>query len=370
MRVRVTLPTFRDDVVALDAARRAEGLGLDGVFVFDHLWPMGAPERPALSAFPVLGALLGATERVCVGPLVARVGLVPDELLVAELVSLATMAPRRVIAGLGTGDRKSAAENLAYGVPFDPADDRRLALGRVAEALLGAGVPVWVGGGSTATTEMAVELGAAVNLWEGQPAALAALRSRCEVTWSALRRSTAILVAVGHHPHTAPLLRGTLGHASSSQQARFSAAPEQRGAARRHGGERPASSATKSRRSRRTGPWRAARAALGGAEERTQGGEARRGRGGRRRRRWSRQHAVEASPDEPRRGDDVCVGSNDRTRATGTRSGHVSVKRSPPDTRTCGSGSPSWTRNAPRDGGRPQGASKSAPGSTNDTISV
>ncbi len=41
MRVGVTLPTFRDDAAALDAARRAEALGLDGVFVFDHLWPLG-----------------------------------------------------------------------------------------------------------------------------------------------------------------------------------------------------------------------------------------------------------------------------------------------------------------------------------------
>jgi alkanesulfonate monooxygenase SsuD/methylene tetrahydromethanopterin reductase-like flavin-dependent oxidoreductase (luciferase family) len=183
VRVGITLPTFRDDTLALDTARRAEELGLDGVFVFDHLWPMGAPERPALSAFPVLGALVGVTERLCVGPLVARVGLVPDALLVGELTSLATMAPGRVIAGLGTGDHKSAAENLAYGVAFDPADARRLALRRVATALVQSGVAVWVGGGATATTELAVELGAAVNLWEGQPAVLAALRGRCEVTW-------------------------------------------------------------------------------------------------------------------------------------------------------------------------------------------
>ena len=46
------------------------------------------------------------------------------------------------------------------------------------------GVPVWVGGGTGTTTELAVELGAAVNLWEGQPAALAGLQSRCEVTWA------------------------------------------------------------------------------------------------------------------------------------------------------------------------------------------
>lgn len=184
MRVGVTLPTFRDDTLALAAARRAEELGLDGVFVFDHLWPMGAPLRPALSAFPVLGAIAASTERVSFGPLVARIGLVPDEILVAELLSLEVMAPGRLIAGLGTGDSKSAAENRAFGIPFDPPDERRMALRRCARHVLDAGVPVWVGGGAPSTVELAVELGCAVNLWEGQPAAVAGLLPRCEVTWA------------------------------------------------------------------------------------------------------------------------------------------------------------------------------------------
>ena len=53
-------------------------------------------------------------------------------------------------------------------------------------AVLEAGVPVWVGGGAPSTVELAVELGpgAAVNLWEGQPAAVAGLQTRCEVTWA------------------------------------------------------------------------------------------------------------------------------------------------------------------------------------------
>jgi alkanesulfonate monooxygenase SsuD/methylene tetrahydromethanopterin reductase-like flavin-dependent oxidoreductase (luciferase family) len=186
VRVGVTLPTFRDDAtVALDSARRAEALGLDGVFVFDHLWPMGQSDRPALSAFPMLGAVASVTTRISVGPLVARIGLVPDAVLVAELASLAHMAPGRLIAGLGTGDRKSAAENEAYGIPPGPPDERRLALARCARAVLDLGVPVWVGGGSVSTTELAVDLGpgAAVNLWGGQPSAIAALTGRCEVTW-------------------------------------------------------------------------------------------------------------------------------------------------------------------------------------------
>ena len=183
MRVGVTLPTFRDDAAALDAARRAEHLGLDGVFVFDHLWPLGAPRRPALSAFPVLGAVAAATSTICFGPLVARVGLVPDDLLVAELVSLEHLAPGRLIAGLGTGDTKSAQENLAYGIPVAPAEARRRSLGTCARQLQAAGVPVWVGGGARATVELAVELGAAVNLWDRPTAAVAALQARCEVTW-------------------------------------------------------------------------------------------------------------------------------------------------------------------------------------------
>jgi alkanesulfonate monooxygenase SsuD/methylene tetrahydromethanopterin reductase-like flavin-dependent oxidoreductase (luciferase family) len=185
VRVGVTLPTFRDDAAAIEAARRAEALGLDGVFVFDHIWPLGQSDRPALSAFPVLGAVASVTSRICLGPLVARIGLRPDDVLVAQLASLAQMAPGRLIAGMGTGDSKSAAENEAYGIPPGPPDERRLALFAVARRVLDLGVPVWVGGGSTATTELAADLGpgAALNLWAGQPAAVAALTARFEVTW-------------------------------------------------------------------------------------------------------------------------------------------------------------------------------------------
>lgn len=185
MRVGVILPSFRDEAgPALEGAAAAEELGLHGVFVFDHLWPLGRPDRPALSAFPLLGAVAATTSRVCIGTLVARIGLVPGDVLVAELLSLHHMAPGRVVAGIGTGDAKSAAENSAYGIAFESPDRRRLALRSCARRLRDAGVTVWVGGGSTATSEVAVELGVALNLWEVQPAALAARRGRVEVTWA------------------------------------------------------------------------------------------------------------------------------------------------------------------------------------------
>jgi len=184
MRVGVTLPSFRDDAAALEAARRAEALGLDGVFVFDHLWPLRQPERPALSCFVLLGAVAAVTGRVALGPLVARIGLVPDDVLVAELASLAHMAPGRVIAGIGTGDSMSAPENEAYGIEFAPPPARQASLARCAEALRSLDIPVWVGGGGRATLEAALAVGAAVNLWEGDLPALSALEDRAEVTWA------------------------------------------------------------------------------------------------------------------------------------------------------------------------------------------
>ncbi|MHB1924097.1 MAG: LLM class flavin-dependent oxidoreductase [Acidimicrobiales bacterium] len=172
----MTLPQFRDEgESAVEAARWAEAAGLDGVFVFDHLWPMGSPDRPIISALPLLGALVAETESIHIASLVMRVGLVPDPVLVEQLLALARMSGGRTIAGLGTGDHLSAAENLAFGVPYPPAADRRASLEACAAALLAAGVPVWIGAGAgvrPATRAVAIRTGAVLNVWQekGEPA--------------------------------------------------------------------------------------------------------------------------------------------------------------------------------------------------------
>ncbi len=120
MKVGITLPQFRDDAdAALAAARRAEALGIDGVFVFDHLWPMGQPGRPALSSGPLLGALAASTSTIHLGTLVARIGLLPDEVLLDVLCGVDGLSGGRLIAGIGTGDQLSREENEAYGIPFE-----------------------------------------------------------------------------------------------------------------------------------------------------------------------------------------------------------------------------------------------------------
>ena len=186
-RVGVMLPTFRDSPDdALRIAAEAEELGIDGVFVYDHLWPMGRPDRPALSPFPVLGAIAARSARLWLGTLVARVGVVPDEVLIAEFATLAHLAPGRVVAGLGTGDRLSFNENRAYGVALDSAADRRAEVGECARALLDRGLTVWIGGTSAATVAVAESVGAVPNFWQVPPGRIAAQAIRSEVSWAGM----------------------------------------------------------------------------------------------------------------------------------------------------------------------------------------
>jgi alkanesulfonate monooxygenase SsuD/methylene tetrahydromethanopterin reductase-like flavin-dependent oxidoreductase (luciferase family) len=185
IRTGIVLPTFQQTAdLALDVAARAEEAGVDGVFCYDHVWPLGQPERPALAPFPVLGLVAASTAQLRIGTLVARIGLVPEAVLLSQFDALATVAPGRVIAGIGTGDRLSAGENEAYGVPFAPAEARLDALRACVRAVVGRGVPTWVGGGSRATRAVAAEEGAALNVWDAPTDVVAAESVRVEVTWA------------------------------------------------------------------------------------------------------------------------------------------------------------------------------------------
>lgn len=186
MRIGITLPTFSPDAGAvIAAARAAETRGLHGVFVFDHLWPMGDPSRPAMSVHPTVAAVLASTEHIAVGTLVSRIGLLPDEVVMAALLGLHNIAGDRFIAGIGTGDKASADENERLGLPYQGAAARRDRLGRVARALRDAGVQTWVGGGAPATNDMARATGATLNLWGASPETVRAEVGRGgDVSWA------------------------------------------------------------------------------------------------------------------------------------------------------------------------------------------
>lgn len=186
MRVGITLPQFHHDAEpALEAARLAEGAGLDGVFVFDHLWPIGRPDRPALHGPTLLGALAAETARLSVGTLVARVGLVPDAVLVHQFATVQRIAGSRLIAGVGIGDHLSRPENEAYGVPFRPVAERRAALADVCRSLRARDIEVWVGGRAPATRAIARTDAGTVNLWQAGAGEVAAeaRQAGTRVTW-------------------------------------------------------------------------------------------------------------------------------------------------------------------------------------------
>lgn len=183
MRIGVSLPQFRaGPAAAVRAASAAEEMGFDGVFAFDHLWAIGHPDRPAIPAFPLLGALAARSRSLSLGTLVARIGLVPDAVLVHQLRTLHGLLGDRLIAGLGTGDHLSADENAAFGIPYPPAAERRRRLGEVCDELRAMGIATWVGGRAERTRLVAIDHADTLNLWGVDPGIVAA-EQRTEVTW-------------------------------------------------------------------------------------------------------------------------------------------------------------------------------------------
>lgn len=190
MRVGITLPQFRPEVEAsIGTAVAAEELGLDGIFVFDHVWAIGNPARPAQSCWPLLGGLAGATSRIHLGTLVARVSLLPNAVLAHNLESVHRMVGDRLIAGLGAGDRLSRPENEAVDVPFAPVEERLAALADACERTKALGIPTWIGGLSDRVAGLARAAAVPLNLW-GVPPERCREVEAVEVTWGGVTPAT------------------------------------------------------------------------------------------------------------------------------------------------------------------------------------
>lgn len=107
-------------------SRRAEELGYDHLWVYDHMETVPRRERThVFEAFTMLAALSQRTTRIELGQLVTCVGYRNVGLLAKEAAGIDVMSDGRFILGLGAGwyDR----EYRAYGFDY-PSDRDRLAL--------------------------------------------------------------------------------------------------------------------------------------------------------------------------------------------------------------------------------------------------
>lgn len=176
--ISVTLPQFVDDPSRLiRGAQRAEALGFDGVFLFDHLFPLDGPDRPIIESTVALGSVVAATRRVTVGTLVLRTSLRSPERTAAAVLTASRLSGGRVVCGLGAGDSLSRPEFEAYGVPFPDMRDRVRVLEATARLVRGM-VPLWIGGTSSTIQRVAAEFAEGWNVWNVTPEWLVERRAR------------------------------------------------------------------------------------------------------------------------------------------------------------------------------------------------
>lgn len=162
--VSLTAPQFSSTFRSVsEAAHRAESLGFDGMFLFDHLIPLDDPSRPILELVSTLGAVAASTERISVGSLVMRAPLRAAALSAAVTRTVGMIAPERTIIGLGAGDSMSADEDRRYGRSSQTLDERLGAVSATLAASEGGGVRRWVGGHHPRILELA----ATADGWNG-----------------------------------------------------------------------------------------------------------------------------------------------------------------------------------------------------------
>lgn len=122
LKVGVQLPEIEREVrwpELLAMARTAEDVGLDSLWVGDHLLFRfrDRPSRGPWEAWSVLAALAAATTRVELGPLVAATSFQAPAMLAKKAATIDEISGGRLILGLGAG--LNEAEYRAFGFPYD-----------------------------------------------------------------------------------------------------------------------------------------------------------------------------------------------------------------------------------------------------------
>jgi probable F420-dependent oxidoreductase len=104
-----------------EMAQVAESIGLDSIWVGDHLMYRYADKqshpRGPFEAWTTLAALAGATSRIEIGPLVASAGFHAPAMLAKMAATVDQISGGRLILGLGSGWHEP--EYKGFGFPYD-----------------------------------------------------------------------------------------------------------------------------------------------------------------------------------------------------------------------------------------------------------
>jgi F420-dependent oxidoreductase-like protein len=117
----------------LHRARRCEDLGIDSLWLYDHLYGPGVPDYPSLEAWTLATALLSNTERIQVGHMVLCNQFRHPAVLAKMATTLDQISTGRLQLGIGSGSIED--EHTRVGMEWGTFAQRSARLGETLEIL-------------------------------------------------------------------------------------------------------------------------------------------------------------------------------------------------------------------------------------------